>query len=478
MLSYLKHHKTLSRFMQDKKGNFALVWALGLTATMISVGAGIDMSSSARVSATAQSAADQVALASSVFYSHHERFPENSEEGFVDGKLYRGDDIGFVFPSSVDNRRVRLKASYDEEKGEVHVLVSGQVRTSFMGMFSRKYKTLPFSAESTAKFKETKIKNPASIVLVLDNSGSMLWDDKPADCEWVWNRYRWNWEQDCRSPNGAESRIDGLKDSVEDFMDLLDGYVNDQGASGDRVLRTGLIPYNNTIIGAREVDMKWGILSNGDINSMKAGGGTNSSPPISRAWDWLKDEDDIHEAETGEDNPLKYMIFMTDGQNNGQPYWFQRDGTHYWRGIDCSGSRGNGRGNGRGNSNKNCQYTFRDSSTRPNIEDHNSWEEGEYVSVSDHYSKNTCEAMKAQGVRVFTIGFALEPGTYLTNYPPSWGQDEATISEETTDAAYSLLADCASSADDFVAAEDVDELDDAFSIIGESIVEDVIRLSQ
>ena len=261
-------------------------------------------------------------------------------------------------------------------------------------------------------------------------------------------------------------------------MDLLDGYVNDQGAAGDRVLRTGLIPYNNTIIGTREVNMKWGILSNGDINSMSAGGGTNSAPPIAKAWEWLQREDDIHKAETGEDNPLKYMIFMTDGQNNGSPYWYPRDGTHYWRGIDCSGSKNNGKGKGNGNSNKNCQYAFRDSSTRPNIDNHHSWEEGEYVTESDYYSKNSCEAMKAQGVRVFTIGFALEPGTYLTNYPPYLGQDEATITKDTTDAAYSLLADCASSADDFVAAEDVDELDSAFTIIGESIVEDVIRLSQ
>jgi len=81
-------------------------------------------------------------------------------------------------------------------------------------------------------------------------------------------------------------------------------------------------------------------------------------------------------------------------------------------------------------------------------------------------------------VRVFTIGFALEPGTYKTNYPPALGQEYATISESTTQAAYAMLSDCASAAQDFVAAENVESLEAAFSVIGESIIEDVVRLSQ
>jgi len=440
MSKIIKNFKTWSRFKSDTKGNFAIVWALGLTATMVSIGAGIDMTTSSRVSTTAQAAADQVALAASVFYSQHERFPENSDEGFVDGQLYRGTDTGYVFPSSVDTRRVRLKASYDKEKGEVHVKVSGRIRTAFMGMFSRKYKTLPFSAESYANFKDVAIKNPASITLVLDNSGSMQWDDKPAECEWEWKRSQWRWEQECESPNGAESRIDGLKDSVEDFMDLLDGYTKLEAVTSKRVLRTGMIPYSSEIIGNRAVDMKWGTLSNGEINRMQ--------------------------EESGEDNPLRYMIFMTDGQNSGAKQWFEKEDTNYWRGIDCSGG-------GRW-----CYYTYETSASKPNKKDHYGWEEGEFISASDRYSKNSCAAMKAQGVRVFTIGFALEPGTYMTNYPPAWGQDKASIPADTTEAAYAMLADCASSPEDFVAAEDVENLDAAFSVIGETIIEDVIRLSQ
>lgn len=476
MSKFLRQRELFSRFKKDTKGNFALVWAVGLTVTIGAVGAGIDLSTTSRVATTAQAAADQVALSSSVFYSINERLPENSDEGFIDGQIYRGDDAGFNFPNSVSggSRRVKIRALYDEDVGEVTVKVWGHVETSFMGMFGRSFNRLPFSNEATAKFKETQIKNPASITLVLDNSGSMAWDDTPLtadDCEFNFvrngNSNRGQWVLECDHPDGAERRIDGLIDSVETFMDIVDGYVGPQDVAGRRVLRTGMIPYDDMIINNREVDMDWGVISDSDIRAMSPSGATNSAPPIAQAWDWLQDENDIHAAESGEDNPLRYMIFMTDGQNSATPQWFPETGTGYWRGWDCTGRFS-----------RFCIRAYETSPSRPVISNHFSWEEGELISASDKDSKNSCAAMKAQGVRVFTIGFALEPGTYLTNTNSNDPNDRRTIEPETTDAAYNLLADCASTPDDFVPAANVDTLDSAFAVIGESIVQDVIRLSQ
>ena len=479
MSKFLQKRGLWTRYKDDTKGNFALIWAFGLTATLVSVGAGLDLSTTARVTTTSQAAADQVALTAAVFYSSYERLPENSEEGFVDNQIYRADDAGFNFPNSVHggNRRVRIRANYNEEDGYVDVAVTGRVRTNFMGMFNRKFRTIPFSSTARANFKEVAIKNPASITLVLDNSGSMSWDDKPAECERQWQQtssWSGRWVDVCESPSDADRRIDGLTASVENFMDTIDGFVGPQSVTGRRVLRTGMIPYDDSIIQSREVDMKWGIISDTQINRMRPSGSTNSAPPIAKAWDWLQDENDVHEAETGEDNPLRYMIFMTDGQNSATPRWYELEGTEYWRGQYCYTRNGRTR----------CRYYYDTSPTRPNWGYGMNWEEGELISPSDRDSKNTCTAMKAQGVRVFTIGFALEPGIYMTNYRDTFKNDyysendTRTISSSTTDAAYSMLADCASSADDFVRAEDANSLDHAFRIIGETIVEDVIRLSE
>lgn len=459
MSKFLKQREMWARFKKDTHGNFALIWGFGLTATLISVGAAVDLATAARVTTTAQAAADQVALSAAVFYSQYERLPENSSEGFLDGQVYRGDDAGYSFPSSVHggNRRVKIRADYNEETGEVVVNVSGRVRTAFMGMLGSSYKTLKFSSEATANFRETEIKNPASITLVLDNSGSMSWDDEPAQCTS-------SWASSCSSPRGAEPRIDGLKDSTKNFMDLLDSYVGPQAVTGKRVLRTGMIPFDDSIINNRQVSMKWGTINDGQIRAMSPSGATNSSPPIARAWEWLQDEIAVHEAETNQDNPLRYMIFMTDGQNSGNRQWFAKAGTQLWLGEKCD--RWN-----------RCVYGLYSNPTRPGvIQGYSNWEEGEYISSADRESKNSCAAMKAQGVRVFTIGFALEPGTYMTNYGRNDAQT-ANIRTDTTTAAYAMLSDCASSAKDFVASANVSSLNAAFEVIGETIIQDVIRIS-
>lgn len=456
MSKLLQQRGLWTRFKKDTQGNLTVVWALGLTVSLMALGAGIDVASSSRVSTTAQSAADQVALQAAVFYSNNERLPQNSDEGYMHGVTYKGDEAGFSFPYSVHggNENVKIVATYDEHIGEVTVKVSGKVETAFMSMFNKKFETIDFSSEATAKFKNLQIKNPASIALVLDNSGSMSWDDTPANC---------NSFSNCSSPSGAARRIDGLKDSVEDFMAIIDNVVGPQAVTGKRVLRTGMIPYDDSIINNRTVDMEWGIISNSDIDAMSPSGSTNSAPPIAQAWEWLADENDIHEMETNEDNPLRYMIFMTDGQNSGTNQWFPKHGTGLWLGRKCNSWR--------------CWYGLYSSDTRPGIiNGYGNWEEGEYIIPADRDSKNSCAAMKAQGVRVFTIGFALEPGTYMTNYGPGYVQTQ-TIDQNTTTAAYAMLADCASSADDFVAANDVESLEEAFHVIGETIIEEVVRLS-
>lgn len=478
MSKLLQQRGLWTRFKKDTQGNLTLVWAFGLTAAMMAIGAGIDISSTARVSNTAQAAADQVALQAAVFYSNHERLPENSEEGYMHGVTYKGEDAGFTFPYSVHggDENVSIIANYDEDEGEVTVEVSGSVETAFMSLFNKKYETLDFSSEATAKFRNNEIKNPASIALVLDNSGSMAWDDKPAECETVFVPTVFGGgfnDQQCESPNDAARRIDGLIDSVEDFMAILDNVVGPQAVTGKRVLRTGMIPYDNSIINNRVVEMDWGIISNNDIRNMTPSGATNSAPPIARAWEDLAKENDIHEAETNEDNPLRYMIFMTDGQNSSIPIWNPKSGTGYWRGVECTRNR-------RRNF---CYYRFATSSSTPNIPNTFNWQEGENLNQSDVNSKNSCQAMKDQGVRVFTIGFALEPGTYLTNYRSTFNDTRfpsdhtLDITPETTAAAYALLSDCASSNADFVPAADVESLEAAFRVIGETIIEEVVRLS-
>jgi len=78
---------------------------------------------------------------------------------------------------------------------------------------------------------------------------------------------------------------------------------------------------------------------------------------------------------------------------------------------------------------------------------------GGNVQVSQNFAKDTCTAMKAQGIRVYTVGFKLT-------------QANAT----------QTLQNCATSANDFYAAEDGNALKSAFKAIAENIA--TLRLAE
>jgi len=159
------------------------------------------------------------------------------------------------------------------------------------------------------------------MMIMLDNSGSMRWDsDKMTNST-------------TRPPN-ASSRMSGLKTSVRTFRDELRDRIGDQQVTDDgvRVLRTGILPYNSAIIPSNDLNerqMAWGFsgIEETFIAPMIAAGGTNSNPPMTEAKRWLGLEDDKHrtEAENKSESyrePLKFVVFMTDGQNTSGDYIF------------------------------------------------------------------------------------------------------------------------------------------------------------
>lgn len=81
--------------------------------------------------------------------------------------------------------------------------------------------------------------------------------------------------------------------------------------------------------------------------------------------------------------------------------------------------------------------------------------------------------MKNAGVKIYTIGFALEPGDY-TGYT---NRQIARLSSYSSNKAYTFLRSCASSPDHFVKAENTAALNDAFDKIGKDIISDVIRVA-
>ena len=94
--------------------------------------------------------------------------------------------------------------------------------------------------------------------------------------------------------------------------------------------------------------------------------------------------------------------------------------------------------------------------------------------------------MKAQGITIFTIGFALETGDFATNdwgnpnnttLPPSNRTRIFNVDNDGIARARNVLSRCASDQSTFLLANDANQLTLAFNRIQRQIADQVVRLS-
>ena len=536
MALFNKINQTLTRYADDKRGAFSMMWAIGGAVLVGLMGAAVDFAIYYNTEGRAQSVADTVALAAAIYVRDNGEIPSNRDKGFIGD--YTSGELGYEFRDWVidGSDGVSISVVYDTENKQVTVNTEGSTRPFFMQFFDITH--LDFEAQSVAKFLETEPLDPASIVLVMDNSGSMFFDDMP--------------HENGIAPTEANIRMDGLKSAANNFMTQLNDLVGPQVENPDvpRVLRTGMITFDHE--DRVDAPMKWGVIDERVINDMNPRLGTDSSVPLDRAADWLTgpgstDEPKVHEDENPNADPLKYLILMTDGRNTvGAPVWQQRDGTQNWRGwvqidtrqefswevvnafVPNAGCRvRNGYplelyeftyANGSvfsGNTTQRVEcrierevpvfgWDYRpqtDQPTEPTVQ--GEWEEGEFDIESNIAARAKCDELHAAGVEIFSIGFALEPGQYETNgwanvvndegrrcnftpylptnsfFIPGCGTVPAYDHEDAvknSNIAAGLLQYCANRDENFITADDTSALEEAFEKIGDTIVKEIIRI--
>ncbi|KQS64659.1 hypothetical protein ASG39_12040 [Rhizobium sp. Leaf371] len=159
----------------------------------------------------------------------------------------------------------------------------------------------------------SETKNALSMVLVLDRSGSMAWktdttDPSTGGCyiyeESYWPKAKWN--VPC-----YVSKIDTLKKAVKSLLTQL----KTADPNGDYV-RTSAVSYNNAQDAAGT--LAWGTASTETyVNALVATGGTDSSDAFTSAYrDLSKNSETQAHAQKSGAVPTKYIVFMTDGENN------------------------------------------------------------------------------------------------------------------------------------------------------------------
>lgn len=496
------------RFRDDLKGNVGPMFAVCSVLILGTMGAAMDYSTLSNAENRSQAIADATALTAAIFVKNNGRIPRapdvdeegnpGPEEGFQHGKPYKASEIGYNYKSWVEGD-VTVTVYYDDNSKEATVTVTGKTRPAFIHVFDShrgkggshargtsaqqeernvvRDRTMTFTATSVVSYYEIEDAFPASIALVLDNSGSMRWDD----ARMIQTGQDGN-DETLKRPDNPTARIDALKKSVATFREDLKRRLGSQTTEeGQRILRTGILPYNSEIVAqSNGVDrkMSWGYegISKAKIDPMKPEGGTNSNPPMKKADEWLDDEDAEHRTEADDNNvayrdPLKFVIFMTDGQNtSGNRKFEEKAGTNDWYKKWYAD----------GNWYHYSRWNY-PSGTNDQYKRNRGFKEGELILLTDSETLATCKDMHNDTI-IFTIAYGLEEGRYYEPFvdnPPEGDNRtyyHGAVTAETQASATSLLRQCASEPANFIEASDGKELEAAFDQIQNAIVKELIRI--
>lgn len=296
--------KILTKYRQCIDGTIAIMFAIGAPFLILVVGVSYDSTQLGNSKSQAQVMADIIGLNASIYVNNNDVSPTNSSEGYVHNQWYdaKGMDLSFGHGVNGENT-TRFKVIYDETAEEARVVVESNIKPMFMGTLG--YPQIEFTTLSTVKFAQKEHANPASIFLVIDNSGSMAFDDIA------------KLDKDDTRPAGAQARLKGLKDELNSFMEHLSGAVVPDPDDPDRkFLRMGMTVYNSDIIESKTIRPKWGTISKAQIDAMTADGGTVPTNALAKLQGWMNAEKNMHKQVNGSEDPLRYVVFMADGANN------------------------------------------------------------------------------------------------------------------------------------------------------------------
>ena len=503
-------------FSEDERGATAVTFALGALAMLMAAGVGVNSLMAFSAHRDAQTIADSVSLAASVYVTQNGTEPTSDDEGYLDEKAYDISEISQGGQSPFLKNSTVL-VDYDLPSGEIRTHFEGEVDVIFPNLFGKDKLDIRITAASA--YGEKKLRKPASLLFILDNSASMYLDDKPSA---PWDQAHHDTEvarlveegyaaEDAyntaltiptgreQSPGDAQRRTDALKLAMGDINLILKDVVANQDPE-KRVLRTSQLAFNSHVDWDISKRYTWDAVDENLMAGMEPHGETGTFHPLIFADNWQEHEAEIHEMENGEDDPLRYVVMLTDGQNSGGDRSFRpEEGGDWWLGevyrtySRCTAWENRERtystpeGGTRTETYRHC--TERETKegwvprrvqqdTMP--EEGRNWEQGVLRPYNDNLSRDRCDSLKeSYGVQIFTVGFALESGTFASNeFEQTSGSPWQAVAPIEKERAVELLSYCASSEAHFTLASDTGELREEFKRIGETILKDVVRLTR
>lgn len=325
MLKQSKIKRYGAELLRDRKGNFAIMGAVALPVVLVAAGVAIDATNLVMARNHLQDAADSAALAASsalvnqnmsiadakllaVNYLRAQMYNWNAGSGLTDEEIKKlADDL-----SSKTKVDITEAAGLGNNKNyTVDVSTNLSVKLNPMTQITGN-KSVDVNTHSKAE-ASTETKNALSMYLVLDQSGSMGDDTATvnADAPTKQESYTCGKKTCYRTVPNYLTKIAALKLATADLLTQLKNA--DVTTS---LVRTGAVSYSSKMY--TPTALNWGeqhVLTY--VNALPASGSTDSSAAFAKAYADISaaTENTAHKNKNGQ-VPTKYIVFMTDGENN------------------------------------------------------------------------------------------------------------------------------------------------------------------
>ncbi|EYR80521.1 MULTISPECIES: vWA domain-containing protein [unclassified Shinella] len=327
----------VSRLLRDRGGNFGMMTALVFPVMLAAGGVAIDLTTMVMKKAELQDAADAAALAAASALANDGKSiseakviamsflktqmsgstKEEEEKAKTEGTSGSdGNENGveeYDFDASTVVEIIETALVGNGKSFKVNVSTSYEMKFNPFTRLLGQTKTTMNAASSAESATESK--NALSMFLVLDKSGSMAWitNEKDAAVKSCinWTESNWgNTKTKATSPCYV-SKMAALKLAVASLFTQFKA-----ADPTDTFVRTGTIAYDS--VSYTPSALAWGFTSSLDyVNKLDANGGTASGAAMKTAYNRLKEasENTAHRDKNGQ-VPTKYIVLMTDGDNN------------------------------------------------------------------------------------------------------------------------------------------------------------------
>ncbi|MDR6103317.1 Flp pilus assembly protein TadG [Agrobacterium larrymoorei] len=318
--------RAFKTLLADKRGNFAILTALGLPLLFGAAGAGMEATRVMQVRNDMQTALDSATLAAAT----HARLDEGRKtdqeyadevKKFVEDYMKGKDDKD----SEEDKAKIDVTASRNDNKKGTSFKIAGSVSRQvplnpligFIGV-----DTVTISVSSTAESSFSK-GAALSLYLVLDRSGSMSFitdtlDKSKKSCD---NYTEKSWPKVAFTTPCYVKKMASLQAAVSYLVDTLnkaDPSYKEKAYPESELIRTGAVAYHSGSFPAQKIE--WGTsAAKNYVDSIPPvpTGGTNAYPSLKIAFDALQsanpNERSQHDSK-GNKMFERYILLMTDGE--------------------------------------------------------------------------------------------------------------------------------------------------------------------